>query len=341
LPVRSYYIGSSTPKQNSDSYIEAISSLFRYFSQDKILSEMPLIVNTHGWVKGIGEELLKKIVSTIEPGTILQFGSSNAPRNLPANWLNQTGTFFDIVSIWNTTENENPNETSKNEELASNINLVRISEIQKPTFSLPLGPADLRNLSLMSYFDGNIQFNSNSSNFPSIPGVFSELNFNYFSLPLTHRFPYKISWDNFGVFIFGEKIDPSLCLYALNSSLVGLLADPKNSYLNLPSTITKNGVKYDIPRLFPSEPFFPCVGLGIIRSIDVEKREFHIITPIPYELLKNVNVLVKGNIDLPTDLISRRGITEGPYLSSVVAGGQGSATRKVRNNILRKNIVKS
>jgi len=43
----------------------------------------------------------------------------------------------------------------------------------------------------------------------------------------------------------------------------------------------------------------PLPSIGIIRSIDVKTRQFHIITPVPKEELMSVNTILKGNIGLP------------------------------------------
>ena len=41
---------------------------------------------------------------------------------------------------------------------------------------------------------------------------------------------------------------------------------------------------------------------GFIRNIDVEKKAFIILTPVPYEQLIDVNALLKGNVDMPLEL---------------------------------------
>lgn len=56
-------------------------------------------------------------------------------------------------------------------------------------------------------------------------------------------------------------------------------------------------VPEDISRL-------PSVGLGIIRTIDLEKEEFYVITPVSFDILKKVNVFQRGKTDLPAEFIS-------------------------------------
>ena len=39
---------------------------------------------------------------------------------------------------------------------------------------------------------------------------------------------------------------------------------------------------------------FKCYGFGIIRGINMDTREFYVITPEPLDKLNQVNLFVKG-----------------------------------------------
>lgn len=45
-----------------------------------------------------------------------------------------------------------------------------------------------------------------------------------------------------------------------------------------------------------------CLGYGIIRAIDMERKVFYIMTPLPLVTLDKVNVLSHGAVDLPNSL---------------------------------------
>ena len=48
-----------------------------------------------------------------------------------------------------------------------------------------------------------------------------------------------------------------------------------------------------------------CVGYGIVRAVDVCRRVLYVCTPVlEQSILSSVNVLAKGNIDLPTQFLS-------------------------------------
>ncbi|TVU21473.1 hypothetical protein EJB05_31109, partial [Eragrostis curvula] len=60
-----------------------------------------------------------------------------------------------------------------------------------------------------------------------------------------------------------------------------------------------------------------CVGLGIVRGIDVQKGLLYLITPVPLDRLQNVNLLLQGLIEIPTSLLQVRGCVS-PYMSTNV-----------------------
>jgi hypothetical protein len=46
-------------------------------------------------------------------------------------------------------------------------------------------------------------------------------------------------------------------------------------------------------------PLCPCLGLGIVRSIDTTTRMLYVLTPVPADVLKQANLLLKGSLRLP------------------------------------------
>lgn len=69
----------------------------------------------------------------------------------------------------------------------------------------------------------------------------------------------------------------------------------------------------------PPDLVTPAMGFGIIRSIDVKRNIFYIITDLPDEIIKNVNILTYGSkIRLPEGIIARQqpdGKRSTPYLA--------------------------
>jgi polynucleotide 5'-hydroxyl-kinase GRC3/NOL9 len=90
LPVRSHFIGSTTPKGSPAAYLEGIRNLFEFWRIDvasafvgndnpdgRITDTVPLIVNTMGWSRGLGADMMQQIKEMVEPSEIFEFQSDD------------------------------------------------------------------------------------------------------------------------------------------------------------------------------------------------------------------------------------------------------------------------
>lgn len=88
-PLRSHHIGSLNPRLQSTHYLACISQLIEQYRYDvqypldsaversgKITEVVPLVVNTQGWVKGLGAELLLEIERMAEPSHTYTFADA-------------------------------------------------------------------------------------------------------------------------------------------------------------------------------------------------------------------------------------------------------------------------
>ena len=79
-----------------------------------------------------------------------------------------------------------------------------------------------------------------------------------------------------------------------------------------------------------------CLGLGLIRSVDVERERLYVLTPIEPEVLARVRVLLRGSLELPVALLQPTAVTgASPYLGVGAIKSSGAAAMKSRNNIVR------
>ncbi|KAL5152795.1 Polynucleotide 5'-hydroxyl-kinase NOL9 [Glycine soja] len=78
-------------------------------------------------------------------------------------------------------------------------------------------------------------------------------------------------------------VPSSEIFFSLNATIVGLAVDSEGPE-NLPS----------------------CLGLGIVRGIDIVKAMLNVITPVPHNSLEKVNVLLQGYIQIPSCLLQAR-----------------------------------
>ena len=60
-----------------------------------------------------------------------------------------------------------------------------------------------------------------------------------------------------------------------------------------------------LPLLLEKAPLCQTVGLGIVTWIDPGARMFYVLTPLPPELMASVNLVVRGQLDLPPIMLRR------------------------------------
>ncbi|OMJ23776.1 Polynucleotide 5'-hydroxyl-kinase nol9 [Smittium culicis] len=95
--LKSVYLGTTTPKYNPERYIKAVQSLVDYYNSEISSSQIhqshidadlninnnhcPLIVNTHGWVKSLGLDLLADLCDLVSPTHFYQMSADPKSSN--------------------------------------------------------------------------------------------------------------------------------------------------------------------------------------------------------------------------------------------------------------------
>ena len=69
--TKSVYLGCTSAWKDPDRYNAAILSLFKYFCDSKKNDGIPLVVNTAGWVKGMGYDILQNLISELKPTQVV------------------------------------------------------------------------------------------------------------------------------------------------------------------------------------------------------------------------------------------------------------------------------
>lgn len=225
---RSFFFGSNTPKGDPDYFLECVYELFEHYKQDqaKVISEeesewIPLVVNTQGWISGVGYNLLVNQIRNLMPTDIFTM------RHHILEYKNIPHTFImDIYPF--TTE---PFQIEREAPTLHHLDCV----LQDPTalaFTDNLVPLKMRDFTLGSYFHQNGMGQENYLN-PTWN----------FKQHMIERIPYVIDWRQSlnEVWITYEEVKLGELFYALNGSLVGLIGDvidykaqngPKKEVLN-------------------------------------------------------------------------------------------------------------
>ena len=316
IPIHAHYLGAYTPLSCPDEYLSCIRQLFELYRTE--YAHVPLVINTQGWVKGLGEDLLHQIMIITEPTHICTFevasnedipdanGWTSSPSKPMASLPNRNGTGPEELSLEPAPE----------------------SPLQARHTS-----ADLRLLSLMSCLHSRLGSHATRWDF---------------SAPLAAMQPWEVNVGSEGpirqIYLEGEGSDgvnPADLPLALNGAVVGLLRCPETP-----------GELYVQGRVMEDRTAVSCLGLGIIRGVRVTSTgmTIHLLTPLSPKSLGDVHAIIKnGVIELPTCglldwreenqmMIDGKRWDEMPFMETAEIRGFGIERRRYRRNIMRKGM---
>ena len=316
--VDAYFYGHTTSKADPSLFLQCISKLLQSYLQllqeqyggDE--SQLPLLVNTDGWVKGMGFEVLTATLDTICPDYVIQLVGQVRSK------------MFDLTEIVKNRE------TLHVVHSYCNSNATRAAGtadalVMSPVASIP--SLFFRSLRLSTYFLGSTE-------------IWDRVEFGQYGiadhdceigLRLASQKPYAVPMDCVQYGIIRGVDNPrdlgseDILLDALNGSIVGLCCSGPLTERKADESTT-------------ADACLPCMGLGLIRSIDRVRRYFYILTPVPMVILQSVDVIVGGSIQVPTECLYRGVSAESfPYLScDGLSTGIGGEFMKSRNTLMRR-----
>ncbi|KAG0164071.1 Polynucleotide 5'-hydroxyl-kinase grc3 [Apophysomyces sp. BC1034] len=339
-PRRSYFLGASSPRDDPSYYLDCVAELLQLwrFECDNGASEnesdvIPLVLNTQGWTKGLGYDLLLSIIQKASPTDIFAFHSNTSPtRNLPSSFNSA------IVPV---------DEAQLVQSRAPTLHRIETTTCIG-TWANKYHAADHRALTLVSYFHQEL-------------GVFGQADQAWwnFKSRMVERLPWVLNWNQGlnGIWVLYEDVPLSQLLYALNGTVVALLGDIRdNEEVDGPFHEAEDAIPGQLvpPKYYPSLQFPPpppakttCHGLAIIRAIDPSRHALLLLTPLPLEKLKKVSGIVKGDIELPVWCMLDRHLGGGsgiagtpwrrvPYTTVEAQEGVGGNALRMRRNLRRR-----
>ncbi|KAL5699252.1 hypothetical protein ACHQM5_030182 [Ranunculus cassubicifolius] len=288
VSFRCIFFGDLSSKRDPEIYLKNIISLYDYFlsryhisKNDEIenprkrkrKSMLPLVINTPGWVKGTGYDLLVSMMRYISPTHVVQLRITLQNKNLPSGafWL----------------------EEQKHEH--EGFNLMEIYSARENSFGqselIPKNAKHMRDLRMREYFQ---------QIFPSknIGSSLKELVYALCSHP-----PYQVPISSVKITHLHEEVPSSEIHRGLNATIVGLAVSSKG--------LTGDEVT----------PW--CVGLGIVRAINLSRDLLYILTPVPHTDLVDVDLLLQGFLEIPTGWLEVQGCRS-PYISENVLAFLGT-----------------
>ncbi|PKI63168.1 polynucleotide 5'-hydroxyl-kinase NOL9-like [Punica granatum] len=268
-PERCFFFGDTSSNRDPRKYLKCISALYNYYREElrklkgskNTIIELPLVVNTPGWVKGTGYEVLVKMINYVSPTHVVKIRIPAENKNLPAGafWL---------------------------EGGCSHSSLLEIKSVRYDTLNrsilLQKSAALLRDLKVMAYFRQCFPSSSNLTRNKDLARALA-------ALP-----PYEVPISSVQIRHLYCQVPTTEVFYSLNASIVGLGVSSEES---------------------PDLPL--CVGLGIVRGIDLFKGLLYVITPVPPRILERVDILLQGFIQIPQGFLQAQGCIS-PYMATNV-----------------------
>ncbi|KAL5747313.1 hypothetical protein ACOSP7_024310 [Xanthoceras sorbifolium] len=257
-PERSFYFGDVSSKRDPTAYLKYIFALYDYYRKEYWMlnkcespgrTELPLVVNTPGWVKGIGYDILVDLLKYITPTHVIKINISFERKNLPAGafWLDGNCN--------------------------GDINLIEVNSARQDAFNrsvlIQKDARLLRDLRIMAYF---------RQCFPSTQNIttIKEL-----AHALTSHPPYEVSISSIKIRHLYCQVPSSEIFYSLNATIVGL-AISSDSSENLPLCVGL-GIVRGIDTLKSLLYVITPVSPSILEKVDLFLQGF---IQIPTSLLQ-------------------------------------------------------
>lgn len=298
--IRAHALGSVSPSMDPSLYMSCALDLFSHYRSLPFLhSNCPLVINTPGWVLGTGLEILVDLIVKVRPSEVI--------------YMSKTGPTEVVESL---------------QDASKTIPLITLpSQI---TEFMTRTSAHLRTMQSMSYF----HLDSTNKNEVAWNGT-----------PLTSIPPWEIKYSGenagvLGIMCYGEQPPPDLLAETINGSIVSVVviddyaaipgysaSEQKSNETSDPDTLhdcnpplTLDPIKSPIIISTTVErlPYFNplnaitldpqhshTIGTALVRGIDVSYQRLQVLTPIPSEVLQQINqegkkiVLVGGKLDTP------------------------------------------
>lgn len=320
-PLRSFFCGGTNPGTDPLQYMRAVTSLLDIYSRKwPAAMGVPLVINTDGWIKSMGHDLLCSVIEHAVPHHVVQLLATTKSKQFA---VPTTGDWtVHGVAPWDPSGVTQPPRSSKD------MRLYRWHQyFLGRTRVLDTVPrAQLQNLHVLTEkarCDALI------------------------ARAYAHAVPFAVAFDSVDVSFAGASVSPSQLLVSLNNSVVGLCVNPRrpplppqHSHSHHDSAIEDSDA-HDVPtppRILLSPAHAPCLGIGLIRAVDVERRLLFVLSPLPHALLARVNLLVRGNFPLASLVVDVDDPVQAPYAVTDVlpSEGTGAAAMQSRNNIKRK-----
>ncbi|KAG8162192.1 hypothetical protein KVR01_007957 [Diaporthe batatas] len=284
--VRSHALASITPASDTEHYQDCVMDLYNSYQSSH--RDKPLLINTPGWIQGTGLGLLMDLVAKISPTEVIYMSEDGPEDTVDGLKLACKGIPFTSLP-------------SQSSEYTSRTAL------------------HLRHMQAMSYF----HMDTESSQGTPIK---------WDAKPLTSKPPMLLHYGGaeggiLGVVCYGYQPGPELLADSIDGTILAIVEiedrrafgsatradcgpldeDSEAPQVEQPQDIKKfirrtpEGIPYIRRGAALNPRFSRCIGLALVRGIDVQRSVLAMVSPLsPAHLAGKEIVLVSGKFDVPT-----------------------------------------
>ncbi|XP_023768224.1 polynucleotide 5'-hydroxyl-kinase NOL9 [Lactuca sativa] len=213
-PERCFFFGDISSKRDPELYLKYIFALYDHYhkhhhSSSPNNNEVPLIINTPGWVKGIGYDVLVDMLNHIAPSHVVNICVSAKSKNLPSGtfWSQDTDAAKEVTLI---------EIKSANHQDSLNRSVVAHKDSRH-----------IRDLSIITYFTHCFSSDMRMNMMSSIKRI---------AQALASHPPYEVSMSAVNIKHLHTQVPEAEIFYSLNASIVGLAVSRQGSG-NLPQCV--------------------------------------------------------------------------------------------------------
>ncbi|KAK1783338.1 hypothetical protein QBC45DRAFT_366067 [Copromyces sp. CBS 386.78] len=330
--LRAHTVASVTPSLDPDHFVACALDLFHTYKTSPSLNQLPLIINTPGWIQGTGLDILSELIRQTVPNEVVymsQDGPEETVDGLKAACQDKKIPFVALPS------------QQPQGQISSSVDASTPAASGGGSSRTAL---HLRTMQTMSYF--HLFFSSLTAQQQGLSQSQHHIQTHpgptWSPTPLTHLPPWRVRYRGprpgfLGILCYDHQPAPDLLAEAINGMILALvkIEDRAGAFRDFPDLLvfpqeqhqsqqsmqqhqqSKN--KPDLlicktPR--ESLPHLPnpqgktlspshsrVLGLVLVRGIDTLKGELQLLTPLPVEVLSEKGqdlVLVAGRFDTPS-----------------------------------------
>lgn len=321
------FVGQKSPDVNPRQYFESVVKAWKEYTNTFKSQGIPIVINTMGWIKNMGLDLLMQTLQLTRPSHVIQLHngevSSNAAmeKNLPD--LFQIGLTTKVMDKWWPWRNivQKADLTRWKPQMF----LVKAADSDPALSRSKVSPNTLRDLATVSYFTSCLasdysDLDVDFEKYPQLPKFAPHTRVWNFDTPITSQAPYFAPFSVVKANDIHRRFNSyGELLYLMNASIVGLVDSDGR-----------------------------CVGTGIVRALDELPQSeaqdseygFYLLTPLSEQDLSRATLLLRSQLEIPACLMyqDEKLHGSGPYATTKQSDSTvlGSQQRKVRRNITRR-----